>query len=63
MSRKKNEKNKNETVAVQKALPVEKNGKKISVMIPCYNEVENVVPMSEAVCSLMEKELPAYDHR
>ncbi|MCR4908552.1 MAG: glycosyltransferase family 2 protein [Lachnospiraceae bacterium] len=31
-------------------------------MIPCYNEVENVVPMSEAVVSIMENELPAYDY-
>lgn len=36
--------------------------KKISVMIPCYNEVENVVPMSEAVVSIMEKELSNYDY-
>lgn len=36
--------------------------KKISVMIPCYNEVENVVPMSEAVSEIMEKELPQYDY-
>ena len=31
--------------------------KKISVMIPCYNEEENVVPMSEAIVSLFETEL------
>lgn len=36
--------------------------KKISVMIPCYNEVENVVPMSEAVVEILEKELSAYDY-
>ena len=36
--------------------------KKISIMIPCFNEVENVVPMSEAVCGIMEKELSAYDY-
>ena len=36
--------------------------KKISVMIPCYNEEENVVPMSEAVTELFEKELPQYDY-
>lgn len=36
--------------------------KKISIMIPCYNEVENVVPMSEAVCGIMERELPEYDY-
>ena len=28
--------------------------KKISIMIPCYNEVENVEPMSFAVVNVME---------
>ena len=36
--------------------------KKISVMIPCYNEEENVVPMSEAIVRLFEDELSAYDY-
>ena len=36
--------------------------KKISVLIPCYNEVENVVPMSEAVTNILEKDLSAYDY-
>ena len=36
--------------------------KKISVMIPCYNELENVVPMSEAVVEQFEKNLPEYDY-
>ena len=38
--------------------------KLISVMIPCYNEVDNVVPISEAVVSLFEKggELSLYDY-
>lgn len=36
--------------------------KKISVMIPCYNEEENVVPMSEAIVSLFSTELTAYDY-
>jgi glycosyltransferase involved in cell wall biosynthesis len=31
-------------------------------MIPCYNEVENVIPMSEAVVHEMETELPQYDY-
>ena len=35
--------------------------KKISIMIPCYNEEENVVPMSEAVVAQMEQ-LPQYDY-
>ena len=36
--------------------------KTISFMIPCYNEKENVVPMSEAIVSLMGNELKAYDY-
>ena len=36
--------------------------KKISVMIPCYNEVENVGPMSEAVVNILTQELAAYDY-
>ena len=36
--------------------------KKISVMIPCFNEEENVGPMSEAVVNIFEKELPQYDY-
>lgn len=36
--------------------------KKISIMIPCYNEEENVKPMSEAVVTIMKTELPQYDY-
>lgn len=36
--------------------------KKVSILIPCYNEEENVVPISEAVVSLFEKELTQYDY-
>lgn len=36
--------------------------KKISVMVPCYNEEENVVPMSEAISALFENELSQYDY-
>ena len=36
--------------------------KKISVMIPCYNEEENVVPMSKEIVSLFETELAKYDY-
>jgi len=36
--------------------------KKISVMIPCYNEEENVIPMSEAVTALFENQLSSYDY-
>ena len=36
--------------------------KKISIMIPCFNEEENVVPMAKAVVEEMEKNLSAYDY-
>ena len=36
--------------------------KKISVMIPCYNEEENVVPISEAVVEMFGRDLPQYDY-
>ena len=36
--------------------------KKISVMIPCYNEVENVELMSKTVINIMEEALPTYDY-
>lgn len=36
--------------------------KKISILIPCYNEEENVVPMSEAIVALFEGELSDYDY-
>lgn len=35
--------------------------KKVSIMVPCYNEEENVVPMSEALVEQM-KQLPQYDY-
>lgn len=34
---------------------------KVSIMIPCFNEVENVGPISEAIIDIMEKKLPDYD--
>ncbi len=36
--------------------------KKVSIMIPCYNEEENVVPISDAVVKMMEEELPQYNY-
>lgn len=35
--------------------------KLVSIMVPCYNEQENVVPISEAIVSQMEQ-LPQYDY-
>lgn len=36
--------------------------KKISIIIPCYNEEENVIPMSQAVIAILNKELSEYDY-
>lgn len=36
--------------------------KKISVLIPCFNEIENVEPISEAVVEQFTKNLPEYDY-
>ena len=36
--------------------------KKISVLIPTYNEEENVKPISEAVIGMFKKDLPEYDY-
>ena len=36
--------------------------KKISILIPCYNEEENVGPISEAVVGTLERDLPEYDY-
>ncbi len=36
--------------------------KKISIMIPTFNETENVVQMAEAVVDVLTKDLPEYDY-
>ena len=36
--------------------------KKISVMIPCFNEQENVREIAKAVADILENELPQYDY-
>lgn len=36
--------------------------KKVSILIPCYNEEDNVVPMSEAIRDMFEKVLTQYDY-
>ena len=36
--------------------------KKISVLIPCYNEAENIIPISEAVTSILSEKLSSYDY-
>jgi len=38
----------------------EKTSNYISILIPCYNEAENVVPMAEAVTAIMAEKLPQY---
>ncbi len=36
--------------------------KTISILIPCYNEEENVEPISQAVIGVLDKDLPGYDY-
>ena len=36
--------------------------KKISIVIPCYNEQGNVRPLCEAVCKLLQSDLAEYDY-
>lgn len=36
--------------------------KKISILVPCYNEEENVIPLSEAIVKEMTTSLPQYDY-
>lgn len=36
--------------------------RKVSILIPCYNEEENVVPMSNAIKDLFDMQLPQYDY-
>ena len=36
--------------------------KKISVLVPCYNEEENVIPLSEAIIEQLTTNLPQYDY-
>lgn len=36
--------------------------KKISILIPCYNEEENVIPISKAIIEEIQQNLPNYDY-
>ena len=36
--------------------------KKISVLIPCYNETDNVIPICEAIINEFKEKLPLYDY-
>ena len=36
--------------------------RKISVVVPCYNEAENVTPMHDAITEQFAKALPGYDY-
>ena len=36
--------------------------KKISVLIPCYNEQENVIPLSNEIVKIFKNELSSYDY-
>lgn len=36
--------------------------KKISILVPCYNEEENVVPMAEALIRMFQEQLSGYEY-
>lgn len=36
--------------------------KTVSVLVPCYNEEDNVIPLSEAIVSVFDKELTEYKY-
>lgn len=36
--------------------------KKISIVIPTYNEEQNVIPLHEAISTIFSEQLPAYDY-
>lgn len=36
--------------------------KKVSIVVPCYNENENVIPMSEALIKVFTEQLSEYDY-
>lgn len=36
--------------------------KKISIMVPCYNEQDNVIPMAKALVEMFHRDLPNYDY-
>jgi len=36
--------------------------KKISIVVPCFNEEENVLPLSEFIIDMFQKDLPNYDY-
>ena len=36
--------------------------KTVSIVVPCYNEEENVIPLSEAIIQEFEKKLPEYNY-
>lgn len=36
--------------------------KKISIVVPCFNEVENVFPLAEAIVNILQERLSKYDY-
>lgn len=36
--------------------------KKVSVVVPCWNEQENVIPLTEAIVNQFQSNLPQYDY-
>ena len=38
------------------------NMKKISVIIPCYNEIDNILPLAKTVVNILTSQLSSYDY-
>ncbi|MBR5773723.1 MAG: glycosyltransferase family 2 protein [Clostridia bacterium] len=38
------------------------DNKKISVLVPCFNEEENVIPLAQELMEMFKKSLPSYDY-
>ena len=36
--------------------------KKISVLVPCFNEEENVIPLAQELIKMFKESLSAYDY-
>ena len=47
---------------VQAMKPEQTAPKRISIMVPTYNEEENVVPLSEALTKIFREQLSSYDY-
>jgi len=43
-------------------IPISTHMKKISILIHCFNEEGNILPLSEAIANVFDEDLPSYDY-